>query len=118
MRLLLLDNYDSFTWNLAHYLEELGAGVEVALNDAVTVDELLERVSREILQPTVRGLRDDGIDYRGVLYAGLMVADDGTPWILEYNCRFGDPETQPVLARLDGDLAHWLAGAAAGSSAA
>lgn len=77
-------------------------------------EALLDQVAGEILGPTLRGLRSDGIDYRGVLYAGLMIAPDGTPWILEYNCRFGDPETQPVLARLDGDLAHWLAGAAAG----
>ena len=76
--------------------------------------ELLSRIAEEAFAPTVRGLRADGIDYRGVLYGGFMIADDGTPWILEYNCRFGDPETQPVLARLSGDLAPWLAGAAAG----
>src|SRR5690606_8664425 len=51
----------------------------------------------------------------GVLYAGLMIDAQGTPWMLEYNCRFGDPETQPVLARLQGDLGAWLAGAAAGA---
>jgi len=77
-------------------------------------DALIERACREVFEPTLRGLRSDGLDYRGVLYAGLMVDDDGTPWMLEYNCRFGDPETQPVLARLEDDLATWLAGAAAG----
>jgi len=77
--------------------------------------ELLDRAEREILQPTIAGLAADGIDYRGVLYAGLMVDGDGAPWLLEYNCRFGDPETQPVMARLQGDLAEWLAGAAAGA---
>jgi len=75
---------------------------------------VLERVQREILEPTLVGLRADGIDYRGVLYAGLLVDGAGSPWILEYNCRFGDPETQPALARLDGDLGAWLFGAASG----
>jgi phosphoribosylamine--glycine ligase len=81
-------------------------------------DELLARVEREVFAPTLRGLAADGIDYRGVLYAGLMIDTSGdaagTPWTLEYNCRFGDPETQAVLPRLDGDLAPWLAGAAQG----
>jgi len=77
-------------------------------------DELVDRVRREIFDPTMRGLAADGIDYRGVLYAGVMVDGDGVPWMLEYNCRFGDPETQPVLARLQCDFAAWLAGAARG----
>lgn len=78
-------------------------------------DAVVARARVEILEPTVRGLAAEGIDYRGVLYAGLMVTPDGAPWIIEYNCRFGDPETQPVLARLDGDLGAVLAGAAAGA---
>ncbi|MBP8811932.1 MAG: phosphoribosylamine--glycine ligase, partial [Kofleriaceae bacterium] len=78
-------------------------------------DAVVARARAEILEPTVRGLTAEGIDYRGVLYAGLMVEDDGTPWIIEYNCRFGDPETQPVMARLEGDLGAVLAGAAAGA---
>jgi phosphoribosylamine---glycine ligase len=77
-------------------------------------DELLARIHREVLVPTVKGLAAEGIDYRGVLYAGLMIDDAGTPWTLEYNCRFGDPETQPVMMRLEGDLGAVLAGAAAG----
>jgi len=77
-------------------------------------DAVMERVQREILEPTLVGLRADGIDYRGVLYAGLLVDESGAPWILEYNCRFGDPETQPVMARLDADLGEWLLGAARG----
>ncbi len=77
-------------------------------------EELIARVCREVFEPTLRGLREDGLEYRGVLYAGLMVGDDGLPWMLEYNCRFGDPEAQPVLARLEDDLGAWLAGAAAG----
>jgi phosphoribosylamine--glycine ligase len=74
----------------------------------------MARVKREILEPTVRGLAADGIDYRGVLYAGVMVDAQGTPWLLEYNCRFGDPETQPIMARMIGDLGAVLAGAARG----
>ncbi|HEV7558571.1 MAG TPA: phosphoribosylamine--glycine ligase [Kofleriaceae bacterium] len=77
-------------------------------------DAVLEAIEREILQPTVAGLRADGIDYRGVLYAGVMVGTGGTPWLLEYNCRFGDPETQPIMARMVGDLGVVLAGAARG----
>lgn len=75
---------------------------------------MLERIRTEILEPTVRGLAADGIDYRGVLYAGVMVDAAGTPWLLEYNCRFGDPETQPIMARLKGDLGAVLLGAANG----
>lgn len=78
-------------------------------------EELIDRVRREIFDPTLTGLAADGLDYRGVLYAGIMVAPDGVPWILEYNCRFGDPETQPVMCRFASDPAEWLAGAAAGA---
>ena len=73
---------------------------------------VLERVTREILEPTLRGLAADGHDYRGVLYAGVMVDASGAPWLLEYNCRFGDPETQPIMARLRGDLGAVLHAAA------
>lgn len=72
------------------------------------------RIRSEILEPTVRGLAADGIEYRGVLFAGVMVEPSGAPYLLEYNCRFGDPETQPVMARLRGDLGAVLAGAARG----
>ena len=75
---------------------------------------VMHRITHEILQPTVRGLAADGIDYRGVLYAGVMVDPAGAPWLLEYNCRFGDPETQPIMARLRGALGAVLAGAARG----
>ena len=78
-------------------------------------DALLARVQAEILAPTVAGLAQDGIDYRGVLFAGLMIDRTGTPWLLEYNCRLGDPETQPVMARLAGDLGEVLYGAARGA---
>ena len=64
-----------------------------------------ERAMREVIWPTVRGLAAEGTPYTGFLYAGLMVAPDGTPNVLEFNCRFGDPETQPIMARLESDLA-------------
>jgi phosphoribosylamine---glycine ligase len=85
------------------------------VSPAWTSDAVLGRVTREILEPTVRGLVADGIDYRGVLYAGVMVDGQGTPWLLEYNCRFGDPETQPIMARVQGDLGAVLRAAAVGA---
>jgi len=75
---------------------------------------LHERIMRQVIHPTIRGLAADGTPYTGFLYAGLMIAADGTPNVLEYNCRFGDPETQPVLARLRSDLTHLCAAALAG----
>ena len=63
-----------------------------------------ERVMAEIIRPTVRGMAAEGHRYRGFLYAGLMIGADGTPRVIEYNCRFGDPETQPILLRLRSDL--------------
>src|SRR5580658_1283767 len=72
------------------------------------------RIMREVIQPTLRGLAADGTPYTGFLYAGLMIAADGTPNVLEYNCRFGDPETQPVLSRLRSDLTQLCAAALAG----
>ena len=77
-------------------------------------DVALERVRDELLVPTVAGLAAEGVDYRGVLYAGVMIDRGGVPWLLEYNCRFGDPETQPVMARVEGDLGAVLHGAAVG----
>ncbi|MEM9684782.1 MAG: phosphoribosylamine--glycine ligase, partial [Pseudomonadota bacterium] len=71
----------------------------------VLTDELEARVMHEVIRPTLEGMANDGIRYRGFLYAGLMIATDGTPKVLEYNCRFGDPETQPIMARLQSDLA-------------
>ena len=70
----------------------------------VVTDELHERIMREVMRPTARGLISDGTPYIGFLYAGLMIAPDGTPNVLEFNCRFGDPETQPILSRLNTDL--------------
>jgi phosphoribosylamine--glycine ligase len=65
---------------------------------------LQERIMREVIEPALAGLCSDGTPYLGFLYAGLMIAPDGTPNVLEFNCRFGDPETQPILMRLQSDL--------------
>jgi phosphoribosylamine--glycine ligase len=62
------------------------------------------RIMNEVIEPTVRGLAADGMPYTGFLYGGIMVAPDGTPNVIEFNCRLGDPETQPILARLKSDL--------------
>jgi len=70
----------------------------------VATPEVHARVMREVIEPTIRGLAADGTPYTGFLYAGLMIAPDGTPNVIEYNCRFGDPEAQPVMARLQSDL--------------
>jgi phosphoribosylamine--glycine ligase len=62
------------------------------------------RIMREVIEPTIAGMAADGIPYTGFLYAGIMVQADGTPKVLEFNCRFGDPETQPIMMRLKSDL--------------
>jgi phosphoribosylamine---glycine ligase len=62
------------------------------------------RIMREVMEPTVRGLAAAGTPFVGFLYAGVMIAADGTPNVLEFNCRFGDPETQPIMMRLQTDL--------------
>jgi phosphoribosylamine--glycine ligase len=74
---------------------------------------LRDRILESVIEPTVAGMAAEGRDYRGVLYAGLMLTGDG-PKVLEFNCRLGDPETQSVLRRLDGDLAETLTAAADG----
>ena len=74
----------------------------------VITPELSERIEREIIRPTLRGLAADGVDYTGFLYAGLMIGPDGAPRLLEYNCRMGDPETQPIMMRLESDLVALL----------
>jgi phosphoribosylamine--glycine ligase len=73
-----------------------------------------ERIMREVIEPTLRGLRLDGNPYTGFLYAGLMLAADGTPRVLEFNCRLGDPETQSILLRLRSDLPDLCEAAIAG----
>jgi phosphoribosylamine--glycine ligase len=73
-----------------------------------------DRIMREVIGPTLRGLRQDGNPYTGFLYAGLMIAEDGTPNVIEFNCRLGDPETQPILMRLQSDLIDSCEAALAG----
>src|SRR5690606_34484771 len=75
---------------------------------------LQRRIMREVMEPTMAGLRADGIEYRGFLYAGLMIGADGSPRVLEFNCRFGDPETQPIMTRLKSDLVELCAAALEG----
>ncbi|QFT86029.1 Phosphoribosylamine--glycine ligase [Halomonas sp. THAF12] len=78
----------------------------------VVTDEVHERVMERVIRPTVRGMAEEGHPYTGFLYAGLMIDPEGNPRVIEYNCRFGDPETQPIMMRLQSDLAELcLAGA-------
>ena len=72
----------------------------------VVTPDIQQRVMDEVIYPTVNGMAAEGNVYTGFLYAGLMIAADGTPKVLEYNCRFGDPETQPIMMRLKSDLVH------------
>ncbi|MCH1555862.1 MAG: phosphoribosylamine--glycine ligase [Pseudomonadales bacterium] len=72
----------------------------------VVTDSVAARVCREIIEPTLAGLLAEGIHYTGFLYAGLMIDEAGSPSVIEFNCRFGDPETQPVMMRLSSDLAE------------
>jgi phosphoribosylamine--glycine ligase len=87
-----------------------------AYSPAPVVDQRCHnRIMSEVIQPTIHGLAADGLRYRGFLYAGIMVTADGTPKVLEYNCRFGDPETQPILFRLKSDLLDLIEAACHGS---
>ena len=70
----------------------------------VVTPAIYDMVMRDVINPTLKGLADDGLPYTGFLYAGLMIANDGTVKVLEYNCRFGDPETQPIMMRMKRDL--------------
>lgn len=70
----------------------------------VVTDEIFNRAMKEVIEPTIRGMADEGQPYTGFLYAGLMIDENGTPRVLEFNCRFGDPETQPIMMRLQSDL--------------
>ncbi len=70
----------------------------------VVTPEVHARIMDEVIRPTVEGMAEEGHVYQGFLYAGLMITEDGTPKVLEFNCRFGDPETQPIMMRLRSDL--------------
>lgn len=70
----------------------------------VVTDEIHQRVMDQVIWPTVRGMAAEGNVYTGFLYAGLMIDDEGQPKVIEFNCRFGDPETQPIMLRMQSDL--------------
>ena len=70
----------------------------------VVTAEIHARIMREVIEPTVAGMAAEGNTYSGFLYAGLMIDDQGAPKVIEYNCRFGDPETQPIMMRMQSDL--------------
>jgi phosphoribosylamine--glycine ligase len=70
----------------------------------VVTPEIDQRIMDEVIMPTVNGMKAEGNEYTGFLYAGLMIQEDGTPKVIEYNCRFGDPETQPIMLRLKSSL--------------
>ncbi|MBU0499911.1 MAG: phosphoribosylamine--glycine ligase [Gammaproteobacteria bacterium] len=75
----------------------------------VVTDEVYRCIMDEVIFPTVRGMAQEGMPYTGFLYAGLMIMADGSPKVIEFNCRFGDPETQPIMLRMKSDLvAHCL----------
>ena len=82
-----------------------------AYSPAAIVDQAMhERIMDTVMRPTVAGMADSGMPYSGFLYAGLMIGDDGVPKVLEFNCRLGDPESQPIMLRMRSDLvAHCLA---------
>ncbi|EEY39682.1 phosphoribosylamine--glycine ligase [Vibrio mimicus] len=80
----------------------------------VVTQEIHDRVMREVIYPTVRGMAVEGNTYTGFLYAGLMIDKTGAPKVIEYNCRFGDPETQPIMMRLQSDLVELCQAAIAG----
>jgi phosphoribosylamine--glycine ligase len=89
----------------------LNTGGMGAYSPAPVVDEIIyQRIMQEVILPTVNGMAEEGMPYTGFLYAGLMITADGSPKVIEYNCRFGDPETQPIMLRMRSDLvAHCLA---------
>jgi phosphoribosylamine--glycine ligase len=80
----------------------------------IVTPALFDRIMSEVIRPTVEGMAQEGHRYTGFLYAGLMIAPDGTPNVLEFNCRFGDPETQPIMLRLQSDLIDLIEHALAG----
>ncbi len=83
----------------------------------VVTPEVHERIMREVIEPTVRGMAADGVPFTGFLYAGLMIDRHGAPRVIEFNVRFGDPETQPIMLRLQSDLVDLLDAAIDGALA-
>ncbi|RFC48730.1 MAG: phosphoribosylamine--glycine ligase [Verrucomicrobia bacterium] len=85
----------------------------VSCREGLISPELLAEIERDVVAPTIQGLQADGLPYQGFLYFGLMLTDAG-PKVLEYNCRFGDPEAQAVLPLIQGDLARYIESGARG----
>src|SRR5574338_653705 len=81
---------------------------------AVVTAEVERRICKEVIEPTLRGMAAEGAPFTGFLYAGLMIDRAGAPKVIEFNVRFGDPETQPVLLRLQSDLVDLIEAAIAG----
>jgi phosphoribosylamine--glycine ligase len=81
----------------------------------IVTPDIHDKVMRDVIIPTLKGMAEDGMPYTGFLYAGLMISTDGTIKVLEYNCRFGDPETQPIMMRLNSDLVELCEAALAGN---
>ena len=81
----------------------------------VVTEHVYQRIINEVIKPTLKGMKDEGNYYTGFLYAGLMITADGTPKVIEYNCRFGDPETQAIIPLLETDLLELLHASATGS---
>ena len=120
----LIDGHDVVPLGLAQDFKRIGdgdagpnTGGMGAYSPLPWLDPALEeRIWRDAVTPTLYALRDEGIDYRGCLFTGLMLTADG-PKVLEFNCRFGDPETEVLLPRIDGDLAERLLACAEGRAA-
>ena len=83
----------------------------------VVTPMLHDRIMAEVIEPVIKGMTSEGRPYKGFLYAGMMIAEDGTPNVLEFNCRFGDPETQPIMMRLKSDFIELCLAAANGQLA-
>lgn len=81
----------------------------------VVTPQIHQKVMRDVIEPTLKGMAADGLPYTGFLYAGLMISPDSSVKVLEYNCRFGDPETQPIMMRLKSDLIDLCEAALAGN---
>lgn len=84
----------------------------------VITPQVQQRILTQVIYPTIEGMAAEGVPYTGFLYAGLMITQDGRPKVLEFNCRLGDPETQPILMRLRSDLAELCLAAVTGDLAA
>jgi phosphoribosylamine--glycine ligase len=90
-----------------------------AYSPAPVIDRAMhDRIMKDIIEPTIAGMAREGINYRGFLYAGLMITDEGSVKVLEFNCRLGDPETQPILMRLKSDLVEMCLAAVSGNLSA